>query len=480
MEHDVDRPPDPPPDPGPTPIPPSPLLFPETPQKSSRKRPHEEPITDSGKRVITDPEIASASIQSMYTHPSLNENNKRYELQDVGPFIVHVSRLESSPSQGTSLKAIKFGQFLHKNKIANITRDGVKVVGRNRVAVEFCTAADANKFMQDPLLNENGYKVGIPTYSITRMGVCKDVPRDLSMDEFVNSLDLPQGCGHVLRARRFSRKNKDSDGKVSWIPTQTVVITFRGQVLPEKIYSYKATVIVEPYKFPTIQCRACCRFGHVKAQCRSKPRCYRCAQPHDGENCTISQENASCLHCSGRHFSTNLNCPEHSRQKFVKLIMSQDNISFSEANAKVPSSRKPYAEVAKSPSSTQNSPSASPPSQTTSYRKTVFTQRRPHAPLGKSYDKQAHNSLIADVSSSLPNGCALNNNSPSSSISTSTLPITPNDNLLEVLISSIICIVSKFNDTTLPPNVANKLKLLYHFTNGSDTNPSVECPESES
>ncbi|XP_048479964.1 uncharacterized protein LOC119694654 [Plutella xylostella] len=431
--------------------------------QETRKRPRddEQSSTPKGKRVIVDPDLASASIQTIFTHPSLDAT-KVYDDSDPGPFIVHVTQESSSgstaPAASSPLRAIKFGQFLYKNKISDITRDGVKMTGRNRVTVEFRSAKAANEFIKHPALTTNKFKAVIPTYHITRMGVARRVPLDLSMDEFVGSLDLPAGCGIVLKARRISRKVVNN-GNTSYVPTQTIVITFRGQLLPEKIFSYRAAVEIERYTYPTIQCHACCRFGHMKASCRSKPRCYKCAQPHLGETCDADPP--TCIYCSGSHASTSKNCPEQARQKSIKVIMSQDSISFAEADARLPKSRKSFAEV------TASQPIGPPANK--SYKKTVYTQRRPRSPLSPGYDRLAHQALISSPSSSLPNGSALN----------SITSITPNDNLLDNLLSLVVSLLAKFSDT-IPPHVALKLKELTSFTqNGSepDPGPPVECSE---
>ncbi|KAG7303495.1 hypothetical protein JYU34_012019 [Plutella xylostella] len=451
MEFHSDRPPDPdPPDLSPD------IMLTDTPQET-RKRPRDDiQPSQQGKRVILNPDLASASIQAIYTHPSLDAT-KVYDDSDPGPFIVHVSQDSSSgsPASGTPLRAIKFGQFLYNHKVNDITRDGVKMTGRNRVTVEFKSAGAANDFINHPALSPNKFKAVIPTYHITRMGVARRVPVDLSMDEFVGSLDLPHGCGIVLKARRFSRK-VISNANVSYVPTQSVVITFRGQFLPVKIYSFRAAVEVDRYTYPTIQCHACCRFGHVKANCRSKPCCFKCAQPHLGETCDADPP--TCIYCSGSHASTDKNCPEQARQKSIKVIMSQDSISFAEADARLPKSKKSFAEVA---SSQPNGPSPKK-----SYKKTVTTQRRPRSPLSPGYDRLAHQAIISSPSSSLPNGSALN-------------VITPNDNLLDNLLSLVVSLLSKFSDT-IPPHVALKIRELSSFSqNGSepDPGPSVECSE---
>ncbi|CAH2100585.1 unnamed protein product [Euphydryas editha] len=464
---DLDRPPDPP-DTG---DPDGQRDSESSSQQIVRKRPATDSSSDpSSKKTIVHPSTASPSIQSLYTHPSFSEGPKSYSDDDKGPFIVHVSRETSDPASGTTIRALKFGQFLHTHKITSIVKDGVKNVGRNKISVEFSAAQAANNFLKNPVLEMCKYKASVPTYNITRMGLIKGIPVDWSMEELVESLELPSGCGAVMKARRLNRKNIQ-EGSVSWIPTQSVVLTFRGQILPNRIFSFHTSLPVETYNLPTIQCLNCCRFGHIKSQCRSKPRCYKCSQEHTGDSCNITKENATCLHCSGRHFTTQKDCPEYLRQIKIKSDMSQDNISYMEASSRYPPVRRSYAEIAKEmftpPPYIPTSSTQSPSSPNRSYRKTVTHTPRPRADLGKGYDKQAHQSIVDVSPSTLPNGCALNNHD-------STSPSSSN-NLLENLVQMVHSIVTTCSDIPLPSNVAVLVSQIYHtVNNGSNQLSSME------
>ena len=463
-------------DPDPPPDPPDPgggnVNF--APQIVSRKRQGEEASSnqDIVKKTIIDPSTATPSIQNVWIHPSMSEAPKSYISTDKGPFIVYVSRESPDPSAGTAIRAIKFGQFLHTNKITDIVNDGVKNVGRNKISVQFTSAEAANKFLVNPVLSLCKYVCVIPTFNITRMGIVKGVPVEWSLEEFVGSLIFPTACGEVIKVRRMNRKNV-SEGVVTWVPTQTVVITLRGQQLPERVFSYKSVLNVELYKYPTIQCLNCCRFGHVKSQCRSKPRCYRCSQSHTGDACDTLQENATCIHCTSKHFATDKGCPEYVRQQNIKAIMSQECISYMEASSRFPSVQRSYADVAKemfSPPVFMNSQpqqSRSPVTPTKSYRKTVFQAPRPRSPMAKGYDRQAHQSIISNCSSSLPNGCALNQGSDS--------PAESTKDLLIALTDTLVSIISTADELPLPSNVAqNLLKIFKILHNGPTILPTVE------
>lgn len=440
----------------------------------------------SNKKIITDPSSSAPSVQTIYAHPDLSDISKKYTLNDKGPFTVYVSREIADPAAGTTIRAIKFGQFLFKNKIGCILKDGIKNVGRNKIAVDFSTGQAANNFIENPILSQSHYKAYIPTFNITRMGLVRGVPVDWHLDEFLSSLDLPTGCGEVLKLRRLNRK-VINDGTVAWIPTQSVVITFRGQMLPSYIYSYHSSLPVVTYLFPTIQCMNCCRFGHVKSQCRSRPRCYKCAQDHSGDSCTTTTD-YTCLLCLGNHMATDRNCMEHSRQQSIKKVMSEENISYADASSRFPSARPSYADMAKqmftpaqipattfsyNTASANKLPSQKPsnpnPLTSKSYRQTIARNSRPRLIAPKGYDFAAHQAIINHPSSSLNNGCALRPVDHSYALPSTSGDLTP------ILKESLKNISEKFKNTTLPPNAAQLFSIITSFLqHGVVTNCPVE------
>ncbi|CAG4969984.1 unnamed protein product [Colias eurytheme] len=432
-------------------------------------------IIAKSKKTSIDNNPNAASVQTLYTHPSLNEKERRYSELDNGPFIVHISKIETEPSAGTILRPIKVGQLLVNNGIKNIISDGIKRIGRNRISIEFSNAIDANQFCINPILEQNSLVCTIPTYNFSRMGIVKKVPTDFSMQEFVDAVELPRGYGIILKARRLNRKIR-TDDSTEYTPTTTVVITIQGQRLPERIFLYKNSLPVEIYRLPSIQCLKCCRFGHVQTQCRSNPRCYRCTKDHNGESCNVSECSASCISCSGSHFATDSNCPEHTRQRSIKYVMSEENISYQEASLRFPASRKSFAEVTRQvPSSPHTSlPNPIPSTSTsTSYKKTVFRSPRPRAPLGKSYDRAAHQDIIQAPSLDSQNGCALSGNTPS-------FRKPCESNVLVSCISFFYDIIKTCNEADLPSDVKEILfKIIdtIKSNNGSEDHYTMELAD---
>ncbi|XP_028162739.1 uncharacterized protein LOC114354517 [Ostrinia furnacalis] len=303
------------------------------------------------------------------------------------------------------------------------------------------------------------------------MGVVRGVPTDWTDDEVKTSISVPIGCGDILKVRRFKRK-VTSNGKTEFVPTETVVLTFDGQVLPKRVFLCYNSLPVNLYIFPTIQCFNCCRYGHVKSQCRSTPRCFRCGQGHSGDRCTV-EESVCCL-CSGPHCATDRKCPEFDRQKGIKETMAKNCLSYGEALKLHPPITKSYASVLMSspppsPSIEYNSNLSN--NSNRSYNKTVYLKPKAPPKHGKGYDRVAHSELVKDYNAPQPeNGCALNNHDPNSLFN---IPIKD-------LIIALITSLSKSNLVSLPSNVAipNNSIQESNSQNGSKlSSVAVELPQ---
>lgn len=418
-------------------------------EASSRKR---GPIADdqSIRHKIT--RIENSTKSSKNNQPSTPAYTRKYLSSDLGPFAVHVSKIESDPSSGVSIHPVKFGQFIFKHNISHISKDGIKKLGRNRIVVEFTISSAANDFLENSLLLEKGYKAFIPSYQVTRMGIARGIPTDFSNEEIPNYIDVPLGCGKVVKARRLNYKVRN-ETSYEWRPSETVVLTFDGQRLPRYVYCFHNSIAIEPYKFPVIQCFNCCRYGHVKEACRSNSRCHKCGGPHSSNRCYINDDSLSCIFCSGTHSALDKNCPEQQRQREIKTRMSEEGISFQEAAKGIAASQRPYSEVLKQAHVTRV-PTQDPINhiETNSYRKTVFLKPKPRAPIQRGYDKKAHENIIREFNIPTPeNGCALQS---SKTISNST-DVSKISDILDLLQQSLVTYVS--TNQSLPSNVAEKL-----------------------
>lgn len=357
----------------------------------------------------------SSNNPDRLSRPPLQTGRTTYEAYDIGPFIVHVQKL-ALDNNIPSLHPVQFGYFLKKSSFKNIVNGSIKRIGRNRLSLSFSDYKDANEFIINPCLTKNSFKAFIPSFNVTRMGLVRGVPSEWSPDEIMDNVSLPMGSGKIIKVRRLNYKVRNSSPP-EWKPSQTVVLTFDGQALPKHIYICYNALPVELYSYPTIQCYSCCRFGHTKTKCNSRPRCYKCGQGHTGEVCSVEDDSAHCCLCSGLHFATNKKCPEYERQTKIKLYMAQRCVSYAEASKVHEPVSKSFADIVKLsnvqniPQSHESSTSQSSPmvpSYSRSYRKTIFT--KPSSPKQKrlGYNKFEHFNLIKDYDApSPPNGVAL-------------------------------------------------------------------------
>lgn len=378
-------------------------------------------IPSSAEPLVSDAPMPSVQAPSLSPNssppapPPVPVTRIQYESTDNAPYIVHVQRVTESPNDSSTLHPIIFGKFLKRNAIYNVINGSVKRIGRNRVSIGFNNHIDANAFINHNSLNSNNLKAFIPTYNVSRMGVIRGVPADLSPEEMMECTTVPNGCGKILKLRRINFK-EIVNGAPVWKPTQTVVVTFDGQVLPERIYMCYTALTVQLYTYPTIQCYNCCRFGHTKLQCRSKPRCFKCGREHSGDTCDVDEECISCCSCGGIHFATSKSCPEYTRQQKIKFSMAEQCISYVEASRIHPPLSRSYAEMVatakdQNPQSTY-SLKLNQPSSPSSYRKTVFLKPRSPPTLTKGYDQKEHHNITRTPTSALSNGCALTEGTP--------------------------------------------------------------------
>lgn len=445
-----------------------------------RKAPEGVVLSPEGKKKITNTEAASASIQNVFCLPQYEED-RYYSDSDKGPFVVHICRADVSPGQGAPLSAVKLGKLFFDRKVANIVRGSLRNEGRNKCSVEFPSANLANSFVKLPFLAQEKLSAVIPAFNVSRLGILKRVPLDVSMEELVCGLDYPQGYGSVLKGRRLNRKVL-KDGAIQWVPTQTVVLTFSGQALPSHVYFYYTSFSVEKYEFPIIQCLNCARFGHVKAQCRFESCCVRCGgKGHIKDSCSASS--AICLWCSGNHLATDKVCPEFQRQKAIKLVMSQECVSFVEAAGRFPSSRanKSFASVvarSSPPLFSQSQCVPSPPASSSqqSYRKTVWVPRHSRPASSAGFDRAAHSSIVSSPVSELPNGSALSSQFRSPCDRCSCSASADSDQSVGELFSLLLDIITKFNkcSISLPSHVSNRLVNLLNL------NHNVQIPQGPS
>lgn len=259
--------------------------------------------------------------------------DRRYGLQDKGPFHVFIEHTELNLG---NLHPMKVGRILNGLSMElQSAINEVKTVGRNRVKIEVKSAVVANLLVTHDTFKNNKMIAYIPQHLTEKKAVIRGVDTSISEAEIVKNI---KSVIPVLEAKRLTRVaiDKDTgkvvmgnDGKPKKVPRQMILLTFQGRTLPEHVYIDRVRCQVERYVPPVIQCFNCLLYGHTKTQCRGKMKCRKCGKTHDGS----CQEIAPfCIHCKNtNHSSISKACPLYSNQQRIKVIMTDHNLTFKEA-----------------------------------------------------------------------------------------------------------------------------------------------------
>ncbi|KYN05870.1 hypothetical protein ALC62_03138, partial [Cyphomyrmex costatus] len=150
----------------------------------------------------------------------------------------------------------------------------------------------------------------------------------------------------IISAKRLNIRTL-KDGEVTYSPSRTVLIKFRGQFLPRSVYFMHVSFPISPYIPRVLMCFCCLRYGHVSANCKGKSRCERCGNNKHlvPDDCPRIQLPPLCCNCGGEHLPSASNCPAFLKQKLIYTTAAIENISYVEARSKLggppPSSSSP-------------------------------------------------------------------------------------------------------------------------------------------
>lgn len=209
----------------------------------------------------------------------------------------------------------KFPKF--QGSITQIQRSGF-----NKIKINFKTPSQANLFSK---LNISGYKIHIPDFATCRFGLIKSVDTSFDTDYLKDNIVSNK---KVLSVRRLNRR-LIQDGVTKYIPRQIIIVKFLGQSLPSDVKIHSVFCKVDPYIQNVTLCSLCLRFGHSAQVCKGKPRCKKCGESHQLENC--DKDFVTCIFCNGNHLCDSKDCPEFLKQRNIKKKMAFENLSFDEA-----------------------------------------------------------------------------------------------------------------------------------------------------
>jgi len=203
----------------------------------------------------------------------------------------------------------------------------VKKLASGDLLVETFTSAQIRDLLKLRKFHTFDVEVSIPV----SMNSCKGVIThreliDMDAESIVECMG-PQG---IIEARHITRFVNGTRVK-----TATVVLTFAGTALPEKVKVGYEPTYVRAYIPNPLRCFKCQLFGHHGNACRStKIFCGRCAgEGHKVEDCTAPTE--KCRNCEGAHSTTSRDCPVWKVEKEVCAVKATEGISYYDARKKV-------------------------------------------------------------------------------------------------------------------------------------------------
>ncbi|XP_060526289.1 uncharacterized protein LOC132701954 [Cylas formicarius] len=342
--------------------------------------------------------------------------------------------MEGITSQVGNIHPMNVGKILYRAGVQGITKINRK--GANKIGIEFRTSEYANQFLSNESFSSaRGYNRYIPKRLVTCRGLIKDVGDQITEEDFYSEAVTYTGEGSrarsikILNVKKVLRRKKilaiSGETVMKTIPTNDYIVTFEGKSLPQTVNIFNNEREVEKYVNQFIMCVNCCRFGHVKNNCRGKPRCGFCTEDHlmfvsekrgqamkkmkcpaDHLNnltktCKIPNCEAnpkpSCVNCKGHHTATDWGCSEYKRQKQINETMSFYNLSFYEAaklhprliNTNQGFTRKPEDFSSLNKKTQNKTPHPTSP-QSCSLYTSVLKRKRPDTQFIKGYDKVAH------------------------------------------------------------------------------------------
>lgn len=261
---------------------------------------------------------------------------------DTGPFNLFIDPLDISKS--IILHPMSLGKLIRDNAYELYKKiTGIKKIGRNRFKIEMTDYNNANQLISQKFWSNNNLVCYIPNFCLFRQGIVRNVDCSLSEKDILENIISAQ---KVTSIKRIASKRS---GQIK--PMPLVIITFRGQTLPNDIYLLGVHCYIEPYIQRIIQCFRCFKFGHTSFKCSQNQVCENCSS--EGHSLNECQSEPFCLHCKNKHRATCLDCPELVRQKTLKKFMAVNNVSFKEAtlalSEETGKEQNSFAEIAKSP-----------------------------------------------------------------------------------------------------------------------------------
>uniref|UniRef100_A0ABD2WHJ7 Endonuclease/exonuclease/phosphatase domain-containing protein n=1 Tax=Trichogramma kaykai TaxID=54128 RepID=A0ABD2WHJ7_9HYME len=179
---------------------------------------------------------------------SFNDNKVKPPLQTAqyrsgipGPYSVWIR----SKTANREISQFKVGSLIFK-KYPNIT--DICKRSRSKVEVVLLSRVEANSLALYETLGQHGMKAYIPGFRKTSKGIIRGIDIDFTEEQLLEGIMVP-GLNQIKSNSPIqinSEKQVDSNESVTenskgsstyeWVPTKSIVCTFEGQNLPDKVY----------------------------------------------------------------------------------------------------------------------------------------------------------------------------------------------------------------------------------------------------
>jgi hypothetical protein len=218
----------------------------------------------------------------------------------------------------------RLNAFKVKSWIDTVAKSKLKITPvQTKLKVE-CTTTQASELMKQTKFETHDIRVEREVVESFSRGIIHGVDRECCDDELVEGLEAHRDGQSdqmikIVEVRRF----KGVDG-----PLGTVVIKFKGSVLPSVVTFGYQRFRVHLYIPRPIRCFKCQRFGHTRENCRGRTRCATCGDAHGEVQCAVE---AKCVNCGGPHSAAWKGCSWFQEAQEVVKVKTLSGGSYAEA-----------------------------------------------------------------------------------------------------------------------------------------------------
>lgn len=221
-------------------------------------------------------------------------------------------------------KQFALAKLLQDHVIEDISK--IKYVSTSKLLITFDKMSSADKFLHTKAFSDMEWNRHKTAEVGVSYGVIKNVEMDLSEEDILRQVSSPI---EIMSSKRLNRRNMeetDGGGAALWVPSESIRLGFKGTSVPPYVFIHKIRIKVEQYIFPVTQCGRCWKFGHMTRFCPSKKIiCPKCTKKH--ESCET--ESFKCVNCHGPHMAMNKSCPNFKKERKIREIMSEFNVTYS-------------------------------------------------------------------------------------------------------------------------------------------------------